>query len=105
MLSFMKMREDHNISTKNLSLLANIAKKFSNVTKTEIVPTSLRLNPVYVKVYLTYSNLLINGLIPMILIILINSRIYYRIKSLTRNNSSTGSSSTSSPSEVRHTQA
>ena len=67
----------------------------------EILATSLRLNPTYVKVnkthiiilkifvmlqlYLTYSNLLINGLLPLTLIIIINTKIYHRFGIISTN--------------------
>ena len=63
-MAFLQLRESLNISNSDISLFANIARN-KNVTKTvnfnqkninkirffqEIVPTEMRLNPVYVKV-------------------------------------------------------
>ena len=48
-----------------LYICKNIYKVFIKVEK--IVPTSLRLNPLYIKVDLIYLNLFIHGVFPFIL--------------------------------------
>ena len=39
------------------------------------------------QLYLTYSNLLINGLLPLTLIIIINTKIYHRFGIISTNHS------------------
>jgi len=53
----------------------------------KVVATSLRVNPLYIKLYLIYLNLLIHGLIPFILLIILNIAIYKEIKVLGREES------------------
>jgi len=45
-----------------------------------IAPTSLRLEPIYIKVYLIYSNLFIHGIIPLLGLIYLNCTIYKQIR-------------------------
>ena len=45
----------------------------------KISPTSLRLDPLYTKVYLIYFNIFIHGLIPFILLIFFNISIYKQV--------------------------
>ena len=45
----------------------------------KIAPTSLRLDPLYIKVYLIYLNLFIHGIIPFILLVIVNISIYRQI--------------------------
>ena len=49
------------------------------VAKTKIEPTALRLNPVYIKIYLIYMNFIIHGIIPFITLILMNINIYRKV--------------------------
>ena len=46
---------------------------------TRIEPTSLRLEPLYVKIYLIYSNLFIHGIIPIVLLIFLNTAVYRQV--------------------------
>ena len=39
-----------------------------------MLPTSLRVNPVYVTVYLTYTNLAVLGILPFFLLLLLNTK-------------------------------
>jgi len=48
----------------------------------EVLPSDLRQNPLYVKVYLTYSNMIIHGIFPLLFLVIVNSKIYFRIRSL-----------------------
>ena len=45
----------------------------------KIGPTSLRLNPLYIKVYLIYLNLFTHGIIPFVLLIVLNISIYRQV--------------------------
>lgn len=58
-------------------------EEHSNQTEgfvSRIGPTSLRLEPLYIKGYLIYSNLVIHGIIPLLLLILLNIAIYRQIR-------------------------
>jgi len=46
----------------------------------KIEPTPLRLNPLYIKVYLIYMNFIIHGIIPFITLILMNISIYKKVR-------------------------
>jgi len=52
----------------------------SEIFVSRIGPTSLRLEPLYIKGYLIYSNLVIHGIIPLVLLILLNIAIYKQIR-------------------------
>jgi len=83
-----------------LSLLYNIPKFFElrvaerenstlaleNVTDFEIKPTDLRLNHLYINVYLIYLNLIVNGLVPFISILVLNICIYLQIVQIQKGN-------------------
>ena len=45
----------------------------------KIVPTELRLDPLYIKVYLIYMNFIVHGIIPFITLILMNINIYRKV--------------------------
>ena len=45
----------------------------------KIGPTSLRLHPLYIKVYLIYLNLITHGIIPFVLLIVLNISIYRQV--------------------------
>ena len=45
----------------------------------KIAPTSLRLDPLYIKVYLIYLNLFIHGIIPFTLLVFFNISIYRQV--------------------------
>ncbi|XP_023334081.1 probable G-protein coupled receptor frpr-1 isoform X2 [Eurytemora carolleeae] len=49
--------------------------QMSNQT-VRIVPTDLRINPTYIKVYLIYLNLFIHGVIPLICLVILNTAVY-----------------------------
>ena len=53
----------------------------SNSTET-ILPTELRLNPWYIKIYLTYINMITHGFVPMITLTVINMRIYKQVEEM-----------------------
>ena len=60
----------------------------STNNNTQIQPTHLRTDPLYIKIYLIYLNLVVHGLIPFILLIGVNIHIYRkvgRIEILTRS--------------------
>ena len=45
-----------------------------------VVVTKLRQNTYYVKVYVNYMKLVQNGLIPMVVLVTLNSMVYLRLK-------------------------
>ncbi|XP_023344148.1 FMRFamide receptor [Eurytemora carolleeae] len=62
---------------------------FQNETlgqRLSLIPTRLRSNQTYIQVYLTYLNLFIHGVIPILALLILNIRIYFRIKSLVSTN-------------------
>jgi len=70
------------------------SSNFSNVTSesqilepnqhmtTRIRPTPLRLEPLYIRFYLIYANLVIHGVTPLVLLIALNIAIYRQIRRL-----------------------
>ena len=52
----------------------------SKETLWEIQPTSLRINPDYVKYYLIYSNLIVNSVLPFAILIILNYFIFKRVR-------------------------
>ena len=46
---------------------------------TKISPTSLRLDPLYIQVYLIYLNLFVHGIIPFVLLVFFNTSIYRQV--------------------------
>ena len=46
----------------------------------KISPTSLRLDPLYIQVYLIYLNLFIHGIIPFVLLVFFNTSIYRQVR-------------------------
>ena len=55
----------------------NLVTYYLKVEK--ITPTSLRLDPLYFKIYLIYLNLFIHGIIPFILLVFFNIFIYRQV--------------------------
>ena len=45
-----------------------------------VVGTSLRQNPYYYKVYVIYMNLVLNGLIPLVSLVILNILVYLRLR-------------------------
>ena len=45
-----------------------------------VVVTKLRQNTYYVKVYVNYMNLILNGLIPMVVLVTLNLLVYLRLR-------------------------
>ena len=52
------------------------ADDYNHYTQLRIEATFLRLNPFYVKYYLIYLNFIIHGLIPLIVLLILNTLIY-----------------------------
>ena len=46
----------------------------------EIVPTPMRTNPIYIRVYILWMNLFVQILIPFLILIILNTFIYKKIK-------------------------
>jgi len=68
---------------KNISRVSNTSAEVVEVPITQtfqVGPTSLRLEPLYIKVYLIYSNLIVHGIIPLFLLIFLNIAIYRQIR-------------------------
>jgi len=51
----------------------------------EITPTVLRVHPLYVKIYLTYFNIFVHGILPMIVLLILNVQIFMSIKKVGRH--------------------
>ena len=47
---------------------------------TAVVATSLRQNPIYVQIYLTYMNLLFNSFIPLVSLVILNTLVYLQLR-------------------------
>ena len=65
-----------------------VGNSTTTTNNTQIQPTHLRTDPLYIKIYLIYLNLVVHGLIPFILLIGVNIHIYRkvgRIEILTRS--------------------
>ena len=45
-----------------------------------VVVTSLRQNTYYVQVYVIYMNLVLNGLIPLVSLVILNTLVYLRLR-------------------------
>ncbi|XP_023347416.1 FMRFamide receptor [Eurytemora carolleeae] len=56
---------------KNITIQKEIEK---------VGPTDLRINPTYIKVYIIYLNLIIHGIIPLVLLIILNVLIYRQLR-------------------------
>jgi hypothetical protein len=50
------------------------------VTLTDLRPTWLRKNPYYIRIYILWMNLFFHILCPFVVLVLMNFRIYMRIK-------------------------
>ena len=50
-----------------------------DLSKVTILPTQLRLNPWYFKIYLIYMNMITHGIIPMLTLTLLNMAIYREV--------------------------
>ena len=46
----------------------------------KIVPTELRLSPIYIKVYLIYMNVIIHGILPFVTLFLLNISVYRKVR-------------------------
>ena len=46
----------------------------------DVVVTKLRQNTYYVKIYVNYMNLVLNGLIPMVVLVTLNLLVYLRLR-------------------------
>ena len=53
-----------------------------------VVGTNLRQNPYYYKVYVIYMNLVINGLIPLVALVTLNSLVYRKLREFSMNTDS-----------------
>ena len=51
----------------------------SNTSSTLLHPTHLRTDPLYIKIYLIYLNLVVHGIIPFILLIGLNIHVYRKV--------------------------
>ena len=51
-----------------------------NEQVTMVVVTSLRQNPYYVQVYVIYMNLVLNGLLPLLVLVTLNLLVYLRLR-------------------------
>ena len=68
----------HNMGKNYFYICHNFSKLFMKIEK--IVPTSLRLNPVYIKVYLIYLSFILTSFVfPFILLIYLNISIYRQV--------------------------
>ena len=47
---------------------------------TVVVATNLRQNPYYVQIYVVYMNLLLNGIIPLVSLVILNTLVYLRLR-------------------------
>lgn len=92
-------------STTNETLIEDIYNEsLEVVAKTKIEPTALRLNPVYIKIYLIYMNFIIHGIIPFITLILMNINIYRKVRQLQQIQQETSNRGTAQQREIRLTQ-
>jgi len=65
-------------NTGNNSMAAEEIK-----TKAYLYPTNLRINPLYIKIYLVYLNLIIHGVIPLICLVILNTKVYFQMREMT----------------------
>jgi len=71
-----------NTSSNNVSQVFNGNYQDNSTVYEEIVPTSLRTNPVYVKIYCIHLNLVVHGIIPPLLLMIIYFKIYKKIRQI-----------------------
>ena len=45
-----------------------------------VIGTSLRTNQHYYQIYMIYMNLMLNGLIPLLTLVVLNSLVYHRLR-------------------------
>ena len=83
-----KKIHETNISTviNNVSNIINNSSEEITANSTtcyeDIVPTNLRMNESYIKIYCIYLNLVVHGLIPLFLLIILNISIYKQVRSI-----------------------
>eukprot|EP00092_Neocalanus_flemingeri_P002178 GFUD01002318.1.p1 GENE.GFUD01002318.1~~GFUD01002318.1.p1 ORF type:complete len:248 (-),score=47.87 GFUD01002318.1:746-1489(-) len=65
------------VQTLNTSDMQNISAEVQMIA---VVATSLRQNTYYVQVYLIYMNLFLNGLIPLVALVILNTLVYLRLR-------------------------
>jgi len=64
----------------NLTEVSEFQSLKTSVEMTVVVATNLRQNPYYVQIYVVYMNLLLNGLIPLVSLVILNTLVYLRLR-------------------------
>ena len=78
-----QISEDINLNVSVLRKIRNDSEEAAtnelDLSKYSILPTQLRLNPWYYKIYLIYMNMITHGIIPMLTLTLLNMAIYREV--------------------------
>jgi len=64
-------------------------------------PTSLRKHPLYIQGYIVYANMIVHGLIPLLLLVFLNTASYRQIRRLQKTNAFDGSMSQVQMKDIR----